>query len=1194
MQLKQLTINGFKSFADKTTIEFVSGLTGIVGPNGSGKSNITEAIRWALGEQSAKSLRGEKMGDVIFAGTANRPPLNRAEVVMTFDNSDGYLKEQPATVAITRRLYRDGESDFLINNQAVRLKDIVDLFMDSGLGKESFSFISQGRVEAIFNSKPEERRGILEEAAGVLKYKQQKTKAERELATTDDNLDRVNDIIQELHRQLAPLEEQASLARDFEQQTGEYQQIHKQILALEIQQFAAEQEQTQAANRETKQIVAAQADRAKSLEAKSEALTQTEDDLERELNQLNDDILAKSMRLEGLTGEANLSSERVSNAQSTLAELKDQLASATSDRKAAEAQVQTLTDQVAAQTTKRAALAKALKDQQAAAHAPAQLNEQLDAAQNHYIDLLQQQATNKNALAATEKDQELAARQSSADATRLHGLQQAAAEAKATAAAQATKVADLTSQLATASATLDEAQDRLTAAREAQAGADTAYRDHVAEFQRAKARYETLSELKEDYSGFYAGVRAVLKHKANLTGVIGAVAELLTVPAKYQQAMDVALGANLQAVVTTDETAAREAITYLKQTRAGRATFLPVSVIRPRQLPAAVQRQLAEAPGFIGVGSDLVQADQAVQNVVANLLGSLIVADTLANGVKLANLSGHRYRIVTLDGDILSPGGAMTGGHAQRSGVSPLARTQEAARLKQTLADMVPALQREKAALDDKTAAVATATTAVTAAQATSTRLTADLRAASAQRDSLAEQATQAARQAQAAKLAADATTDFATKLTTLQHTATELAAAIAQAQATITNTKEQLNSATAAEAEYQAQLNQRQTALAVLTTEWQTAKTQLQQWQDQAAQLAQQVKTLTARIARITRESADTAEEKANREATIKRLNSELTTLKARQDQQAKAKAANHTTLSEVSAQISTAYAKQNAAMATAEQQAASLSRLKLNLENRLATLAEDYQLSFEAAQQLVTQQPAELPAMKSKLKLLKRGLDDLGPVNPNAIAEYDNVKQRYEFLHKQQTDLLDAKAQLLATMGELDEEVKVRFKDMFDQTNAAFQEIFPKMFGGGHAHLSLTDPDDLLNTGLEISAEPPGKKLQRLSLLSGGERALTAIVLLFAILQVRPVPFSILDEVEASLDDVNVNRFGEFLKHYSSDTQFIVITHRRGTMLAANMLYGVTMQESGVSKMMAVSLDQLAKPAASHPKEDEHGVIR
>lgn len=1182
MQLKRLIINGFKSFADKTEIDFVSGLTGIVGPNGSGKSNITEAIRWALGEQSAKSLRGERMGDVIFAGTDTRPALNRAAVTMTFDNHDGYLKNQPDEVSVTRRLYRDGTSEFLLNGQDVRLKDIVDLFMDSGLGRESFSFISQGRVEAIFNSKPEERRGIIEEAAGVYKYKQQKTKAERELANNDDNLARINDIIVELKHQVEPLREQASLAKDYQQQSGEYHQIHQTLLALEIEQLATEQEKTQGEAKVTKETIAALTAKVKDLEDQSERLSAVDRQFENQLNQLNDQVLSRSMKLENLSGEANLSSERSANAETTLADLKERLARAQQALTEANQRLKELKTKTTAAAEKEQAIKQELAQQKQANQDPAKLNQQVEVAQNHYIDLLKSQADNKNAQAALQKDQQLAASQNAAHDRRIYELSKHAQDQEAKVTALLTQQQQLQAEVDEQQTAVEQAKTDRDLLQQQRAAQQEAYQDELATYQRSRARYETLSELNDDYAGFYNGVRVVLKHKDQLPGVIGAVAELLEVPTTYQQAFDLALGSNLQAIVTRDEAAAQRAISLLKQQRAGRATFLPAAVMRPRELPSAVLQLVEGAEGFLGTGLQLAQYPADLAHVMANLLGSVLMVDTLPHAIVIANTTHHRYRIVTTAGDILNPGGSLTGGQVKQGRqASPLARSQEARHLKvqlQTLVETLKAKQADLTALTKKeNVAQAAWQTASQQAQA----LTAKLTTITSQHTAQAETLRQAQRQLAAAQQADTAQADLSAKLTELQHQGKKLVQDIAEAQATIENAKAAVAAATASSTQHAATVNALKTKLAVTTNDLQTLNDQQRQWQTQARDAQAQATDLQQRIEHITATAEETAAEKASRTATIANLQTELKQLKADQTKLTQQKAENRGKLSQISARITTTYEQQHQAMATSEQQAVALNRVKLGLDARLNTLAEDYQLTYEAAKEAVTADHAPIPELKSKLKLLKRGIDELGPVNLNAIDQFKEVNERYEFLTKQQDDLLEAKQQLEETMHELDETVKTRFKDMFDQTNSAFEAIFPQMFGGGHAHLSLTNPDDLLATGIEISAQPPGKKLTRLSLLSGGERALTAIVLLFAILKVRPVPFSILDEVEASLDDVNVNRFGEFLRHYASATQFIVITHRHGTMVAANVLYGVTMQESGVSRIMAVSLDQSQKEA-------------
>ncbi|WDF83692.1 chromosome segregation protein SMC [Lacticaseibacillus pabuli] len=1177
MQLKSLTLNGFKSFADKTTIEFNHGLTGIVGPNGSGKSNITEAIRWALGEQSAKSLRGERMGDVIFAGTAARPPLSRAEVTMVFDNTDQYLRDSPAEVTVTRRLFRDGESDFLLNGKTVRLRDVIELFMDSGLGRDSFAFISQGRVEAIFNSKPEDRRGIFEEAAGVLKYKQQKVRAQAQLQETSDNLSRVHDIVHELEGRMTPLAEQASIAQDYQQQNKDYRVKHQQLLALEIRDLAAEQTDTQTHAKVTKRELEEINALIKQLEAQSDQATKADAALQKQLEQLNDDFVVKSTQREHLSGQENVSSERAQNAVTTLADLRERLAKAQADHKLATEKVNQLEEKNAALQANVKVLAAKVQSGSGSAAELKALKAKIETNQSDYIDTLQQQANVRNELAALEKEQQLSASQLSSTQARLAELkaqqdglatQTQAADEKLTAAQEQNEHAG--QKLADAMGKLKAARGRLTTA-------DNEHRQHQAQYNQTKTRHATLKEMSQDYTGFYAGVRTVLKNKSQLDGVVGAVAELLTVPEQYQAALDQALGANLQAIVTANEQAAKGAIAFLKRRRAGRATFLPADVIRPRDLPSSTHQILAGQTGFIGVASELVSYPQNVQRVMQNLMGSLIVMDNIDNAVRAAGATGHRFRIVTLDGDILNAGGSLSGGSRQHGSASPLARSQELKHLEDQLAAMTTKLQSEQEAIeqleheaDGLNDQVQTLTQAVQAAGQAVQECEGDKRV-------LTEQSKQLDRQRASLQLSMpEGTVDLAAHQQELSAQAAQIATQLADLKTEGDAMHERQTALETSANSESEQAASDQAALAVAQTDLRTSELQRNQWQANANEASDEADRLSKRVAAIEDSSAVTATEKEARKQTIARLDQELADLKQQQAQMRTQQVEGKTALSRLSGRITTAYDQRQAHMTTSEAQSVALNRCKINIDNRLQTLADEYDTTYEAALAAVPTPEPDQPQLRSQIKLLKRGLDELGPVNPNAVAEYAEVKERYDFLTKQDDDLNNARTQLESTMAELDDEVRVRFKDVFEATAAAFTEIFPQMFGGGHAELKLTEPDDLLNTGIEIIAQPPGKKLTRLSLLSGGERALTAITLLFAILRVRPVPFSILDEVEASLDEANVDRFGEFLHNYSSSTQFIVITHRRGTMVAADVLYGVTMQESGVSTMVAVTLDE------------------
>mgnify|MGYP004465681275 CR=1 FL=1 len=1184
MQLKALTLNGFKSFADKTTIEFDHGLTGIVGPNGSGKSNITEAIRWALGEQSAKSLRGERMGDIIFAGTAQRPALNRAEVTLTFNNADGYLKDQPEEVTVTRRLFRNGESDFLINNHQVRLRDVIEMFMDSGLGRESFAFISQGRVESIFNSKPEDRRGIFEEAAGVLKYKQQKQRAQTQLQETSDNLARVFDIVHELSGRMDPLAEQASIAQDYERQTTEYAGLHQQLLALEIRDMSSEQEATKEQAAVTKQQIAQLNQLIAKLEADSDQLTVSEAETEERLNQVNDALLAKSTQQEALTGEENVSTERTQNANTTVADLKEQLEQAHLDAEMATTRLIELTQKLTELDATIQTLKKQLKALGELSQTPEAINAELDRLQSTYIETLQQQADNRNELAALEKEQQLSATQLSATQARLSELDAQKTQLDTKQTALTVRLTDMQATADAATETYETARQTVTTAVQSVQEATATYNAHRSQYARTEERHKALAELATDYAGFYGGVRTVLKAKDQLQGVIGAVAELMVVPTAYQEALDQALGGSLQSIVTQDEPAAKAAISYLKQRRAGRANFLPLSVIRPRTLPGSVAQSLQQQTGFIGIGVDLVSFKPELANVMGNLLGSLIVMDNLDNAIQAARVTGHRYRIVTLDGDILNAGGSMSGGSKQQGKTSPLARAQEVQQLAATLTKMREQLTVEEQQLDNLNTVLADAQAQAKTAESAFNLAKTELQACQGDERVLTDQLQQLARQRANLELSMPAgTVDLADKQTHLKEAGEAIAARLVSTQKQIDAFKAQLADVSSAADMRQEEKAKLQAALAVAKNDRTSALNQQQQWQESGQTATARIDKLNARIQTINQTAQLTQQDREQRKETLARLKKEIAKLKKNQTGLTEEKATLRTQMSRVSAQITTAYSERQTAMTAAEGQAVTLSRLKQNLNARLDQLRDDYELTYEAAIAQVSVPEPDQPQLRSRIKLLKRGIDELGPVNPHAVAEYAEVKERYDFLTKQQDDLNSAKDQLLGTMSELDDEVRARFQEVFEATSAAFTEIFPQMFGGGHAELRLTNPDDMLTTGIEIIASPPGKKLVRLSLLSGGERALTAITLLFAILRVRPVPFSILDEVEASLDEANVDRFGAFLQHYSSSTQFIVITHRRGTMVAADVLYGVTMQESGVSRMVAVSLDEAVQKKAA-----------
>ncbi|AWZ43006.1 chromosome segregation protein SMC [Latilactobacillus sakei] len=1182
MQLKSLVLSGFKSFADKTEINFSDGLTGIVGPNGSGKSNITEAIRWAMGEQSAKSLRGEKMPDIIFAGTDLRPQMNRAEVTLNFDNSDHYLNQELDNVTLTRRLFRNGDSEFYLNQKSCRLKDIVNLFMDSGLGRESFSIISQGRVEAIFNSKPEDRRNIIEEAAGVLKYKQQKKKAQSELDQTDENLSRIADIVYELKGQVEPLKEQSSIAQDYLEQKAQFNALHQQLLVVEIDQLAADQTQYQA---QAKTLAKALGEIESEIQETNTALADNQQEvatLDQEIETANETLLVKSRLAENLQGQENVSKERASYTDANRQNLVDRIAQLETQSTTAKQQQialkATYTEKVATLTNLKNELAT-LKRQ--ASGSEAELKAKIEQIRQDYIDQMQAQTTNRNEQQYLEKALLQTKTQLTRQDSSINETSAQLTQMQADKAAKEAQVAQLATDYAALETQLSQLQQQISATQKQYQTEQNNWFQASGILQKAKAKQASLAELNDDYAGFYQGVKAVLKQKQQLPGLLGAVAELMTVPNDYQQAIELALGAQLQQIVTTDEKTAQQAIDYLKRNRLGRATFLPNNVVKPRTLPSSLVNQLQTEPGFIGIASDLIQFDDAVSPVMMHLMGNLIIATELTEAIKIGRLTGHRYRIVTLAGDILSPGGSMTGGHNNRQNNGGLLAR------KQTLTDLEQQISKMQLALDQKQTKVQTLHQDLAEQQAQLEQQQGAFETAKThyqtQKNELTllnERLTQFERQQQA--------TDYQVQQQQqsydvdlkrqgeLQAAATEIEAQLTQLKADLGAANEQLQHFDQSQEQIRQQQTALETKLAVAQSEQKNVQEKLTDATQLANDLTQQLETSQQALAALQQADSEDAMTQKERRTQLKATKALIQKLTAELATKRTARETLKATQQTLQANATRVYQLQRNSLAEQEQNAVALNRVKINIDQRLTTLREDYQLSYEAAKSDLQASDLTNDQLKSKLKLLKLGLADLGTVNLAAIEDYQRVKERYDFLMQQDADLLDAKSQLLASMAEMDAEVEKRFKQTFDQTAAAFEEIFPMMFGGGHASLTLTDPSALLTSGIDIIAQPPGKKLQRLSLLSGGERALTAITLLFAILKVRPVPFCILDEVEASLDEANVDRFGRFMKRYESETQFIVITHRKGTMTQANRLYGVTMAESGISKIVSVSLEE------------------
>lgn len=1179
MQLKTLKVKGFKSFADPTTIEFNEGVTAVVGPNGSGKSNVIEAIRWVMGEQSAKSLRGGRMNDVIFSGTNKRKPMNIAQVTLTLDNSTGFLPIDFDEVSISRRLNRNGESDYAINNQSCRLKDIVDLFMDSGLGKESFSIISQGQVEAIFNSKPEERRAIFEEAAGVFKYKMQKQQAERKLEDTQANLDRVQDILYELEAQVEPLKDQAEKAKRYTALSDELTDTDIGLSVLSIKQFAKELEELktswEAIDKEIKaldQTVNKELATQKGLKDELELINDQRE-------QLQERILDTVQQIERTESALAIRKEKVKHKEEFLTAKKETIADLTLQQSELDQSIDSKNQELAELQAATAELKRALSEKrERLGYLQEGTDERIDELRGQYIDLMQAKASLNN-------EEQSLTQQVAKFGLQSERMNQRTKEIEQTKADEEQALADKSKELEKVSRELESLLEKFNQLDHDKKTFDSTFykkQQHLQglknEFERSKARHSSLLQMQQNYAGYFAGVKEIMQHQDQLDGIVGTVADLMRIPSKYLEAIDTVLGTSSQFIVVENEKAGRQAIQYLKRNRSGRATFLPLTTIKPRYVQSQLLQTAQLTPGYIGVASELIEFNQGVSSIMQNLLGNTIVASDLDSANTIARAIGFRHRVVSLDGNVMNAGGSMTGGGSRSNNAHIFTQKEELETLGQKLKDLEPKISEKEKALEafvNSRQTIEEELSTIRSQGEEKRYIENDLKK---EISHLEESINQLSQQLKANRFETNEMQMEHNEVTTrLDSLTTEKADVLNQIDAINAEMKE-LNEAKADSSNKQEELLKEiegiSEQLAAKRELLASTKALLANLKDQQASIQDQLKKNELDMETYQTEAVNETEEELEERLTS--LNEHYESFKL-DDQSTKDQAkALSTEIDELETSIKSNQKTLSEQTAAKNKNEVNQSKYEVNLDHQLHYLVDEYAISYEEAEKLP---PLELTyeQAKDRVKQLKQSIKSLGPVNLNAIEEYDQVSTRYEFLSEQQADLLDAKAQLHNTMDEMDEEVKKRFKASFDEIKDQFAKVFPQMFGGGQAALQLTDPDDLLTSGVEIIAQPPGKKLASLSLLSGGERALTAISLLFAIIQVSPIPFCILDEAEAALDESNVARFGRYLRHFETDTQFIVITHRRGTMEQADSLYGITMQEKGVSKLVSVKLEDV-----------------
>ena len=1181
MRLKKLEIYGFKSFADRTEIVFNQGITGIVGPNGSGKSNIGDAVRWVLGEQSARVLRGAKMEDVIFNGTAKRKAASYCEVSLVFDNEDGALKSNFAEVMVTRRVYRNGDSEYYLNKTACRLKDILELFRDTGIGREGYSLIGQGRIDEILSVKSEDRRQVFEEAAGVMTYRVRKEDAERRLARTRDNLSRVNDILEELGSRVAPLEKQAATAK-------EYLELSERLRTLEINIFLLRHDKAKDRIAALNQTLEGLRDVLMHHEARLNENAAEREGLDEAIERLEGELSAQREAYMNAAGQWHEEQSRLARTQQQIESGREHLQRIAQDRQENERRLHELEALFAQgeQDAQRndAALSRARADmdreqarldrllQEADAKEQALDSHKADilSAVNRLSDMKNQQAR-QQAICAQMKKRLTEIEQSVVDCNRRRDD---AAAALKSAQEQAANVAGGLDGLKADAAQTEGRLRSLT--QETQAAAEKAQAMNV-QYQADVSRLKLMDEMSREMEGYNQSVRRALQYAQQDPAVRGVVARLMQVPKELEAAIDMVLGGALQNIVTEDEESAKRIIDYLRNNRLGRATFLPMTSVKSRVLTGE-ERRLLSMPGCLGVASELISYAPEYRGIMENLLGRTVVARDLDSGIPIMRAGRHAFRLVTLTGDVMHSGGSMTGGTAQKSAVSLLGREREMKELQKrvdaergelsALRDRLTHMQQEREELkrlrNEAMERVHQEEIAVAREQERVFNAKAEWAAAVDQCDR-----TQAA-QAQLTESIAEIERDLAAAQAQTEHQTIDREAmdqktdALQKALlAARTESERQRDAVTKTRLEY-AELAH---TLDTLRRDSARRDQELAQLREVIGRLEAEEKERAAALAQSARELRE-AEENC---AAMEKHTAEQQRAVDEQEKTRQEKNARRRECVRLSEEMHKAYDEDSAKLHRTEM---ACDRAENELKVMTDHIFNTYDLTYAMAEEYRAAGTFDLTGGEREAAALRGRIREMGPVNVGAIEEYAATKERFDELNAQRDDLTKAEEDLQTLISRLLTQMEKQFVTEFEKLSEYFKETFARLFGGGQADLKLTDPGDALNCGIEIIAQPPGKKLQLLSLLSGGERALTAIAILFAMLKLKPTPFCILDEIEAALDEANIGYFADYLSEYAKSTQFVVVTHRKGTMERCDALYGVAMQEKGVSGMVSVNL--------------------
>ena len=1179
MYLKSIEVQGFKSFANKIVFDFHNGITGIVGPNGSGKSNVADAVRWVLGEQRVKQLRGGNMQDVIFSGTELRKPLSYASVAITLDNSDRHLAIDYNEVTVARKLYRSGESEYLINGSACRLKDVNELFYDTGIGKEGYSIIGQGQIDKILSGKPEERRELFDEAAGIVKFKRRKNMSVKKLEEERQNLVRVNDILSELEKQIGPLEKQSEVAKTYLRKKEELKTYDINMFLLETARLKAElsavDEKLKIVEDELSDVTRQHENTKTEYEAIEEQTDEIDNSLERAKRQLNETQLLKQQ----LEGQIEVLREQINTARMNDEHLKQRskaILEELSEREKAlsdlsgekNALQQQISERQEADRTAEAAL---LQIQTRIAELAGTMEDN----KQNLIDLLNNRSSTKANIQKFDTMMEQIQVRRSELYQRLILIKSEADKQKELSEQFEAELKEISDTILSYTDEVKQCEGQIEKLQAEIVQKTQEFRSGETSYHREASRLESLKNLTERYDGYGNSIRRVMEKKAQVPGILGVVADLVKVSKEYEIAIETALGGSIQNIVTDNEETAKKMITYLKQNKFGRATFLPLTGMNAGT--HRVQKEVLSEPGVIGVASTLVQVEGKYQGLAENLLGRTIVVKNIDNGIALSRKYKQTLRIVTLEGELMNPGGAMTGG-AFKNSSNLLSRRREIEELEKKTAQLKAEMEESARAVEDckeKRAALYvqvdeikeklqkayvvqnTAKMNVNQVQAKLTETMEEAKRIHSERAELENQGQEIKENQESIQVELEYSEKMEQELQSASmDQQKELEKARVEESLKLQET-EKMHLSYAALEQKQLFLQENETRIREEMEKFREELTGLDSSKDDASEEIKQKET----------EIADLQKTIENSGELFREIEAEIQKFSAKKEEltkQHRAFLSKREELSKRMAELDKESFRLNSKREGYEEAS----------EKQISYMWEEYELTYNMALEIRDENLNDLAFMKKQIQILKNEIRGLGSVNVNAIEDYKNVSERYEFLKTQHDDLIEAEATLVKIIEELDAAMRRQFRESFEEIRQEFDKVFKQLFGGGKGTLELMEDEDILEAGIRIIAQPPGKKLQNMMQLSGGEKALTAISLLFAIQNLKPSPFCLLDEIEAALDDSNVDRFAKYLHKLTKHTQFIVITHRRGTMTAADRLYGITMQEKGVSTLVSVDL--------------------